>query len=203
MKFWQVLIPIIAVLLMSSDKKENVIIDSDMTFEQAVAGSPATKEIIESLTLLDVYYYSFDSKLHKGQLVVSKSIANEVKTVFDMIRQTKFPVNKAIPIVKYKWDDDASMSDNNSSSFCWRTIAGTNRISLHGRGMAVDINPRMNPVIHKDGSLSPTNGKYDTKKQGTFTAEHPIVKKFKELGWRWGGEFNSYKDNHHFDKPTE
>ena len=194
---------IVVLILISANlfaDKTDVIIDSDMTFEEAVKGTKAPKEVLESLVLLDVQYFSFDKKLHKGQLVVHKSVKQDVTEVFDLIFELKFPVNKVIPIVKYEWSDDESMADNNTSAFCYRYVSGTKRFSNHAFGKAVDINPFNNPVIYSDGKISPKGAKYQNKKDGTFSQEHPIVKKFIELGWRWGGNFQSFKDYHHFDK---
>lgn len=181
-------------------KNSDLIFDSKMTFEEAIKGTKAPKELIDSLELLDVQYYSFDKKLHYGQVVVHKSVKNDLKIIFELILKTKFKVNKVIPIVKYNWDDDASMDDNNTSAFCFRFIAGTTRYSNHAYGKAIDINPFNNPVIYSDGKISPKGAKYQTKHEGTFSDENIIVQKFKELGWRWGGNFQSFKDNHHFDK---
>ena len=177
------------------------IIDADMSFEQAVAGSPAPKAVIDSLCLIDVNYYSFDGKIHKGQLVINKAVKKDIEDIFKLILKEKFPIGKCIPIVKYKWSDDASMEDNNTSSFNYRFIAGTKRISNHSYGKAIDINPFKNPVEHKDGRISPKGAKYDSTAPGTFTAENPIVKEFLKRGWRWGRNFTEYHDNHHFDKP--
>lgn len=187
-------------MTLSSFNSKDVIIDSNLSFDEAIKTSPAPADIINDLTLVNVEYYSTDNKLHRGQLVVNKSVASDVKEIFELIKSIKFPVNKCIPMVKYKWSDSASMKDNNSSSFCYRTIAGTNRISKHAMGKAVDINPFFNPVIYEDGKISPKGAKYNPKKPGTFSSDHPIVKKFIELGWRWGGNFQSFKDYHHFDK---
>lgn len=182
-------------------KDDEIIIDSDMSFDEAVRGTSAPKEIIDSLALLDVTYYSTDGKLHKGQLIVHKTLAREIEEIFELIKRIKFPIAKVIPIVEYGWSDEKSMEENNTSSFNYRTIAGTNRLSLHSYGKAIDINPLFNPVIHNDGKLSPNKARYDISRPGTFTEEHPIVQKFIQLGWRWGGKFNQYKDYHHFDKP--
>lgn len=178
----------------------NVIIDSDMAFEQAIKGTKAPKNVVDSLVLLNVTYYSFDNKLHRGQIVVNKSVQDDILQIFDLIRSERFPIARCIPIVKYNWSDNASMLDNNTSSFNYRNIAGTNRLSLHSYGLAVDINPMNNPVIYENGRISPKGAKYDTTKAGTLFSNNAIVKKFKELGWRWGGEFKSFKDYHHFDK---
>ncbi len=191
---------ILMITIVTSENKENIIIDSDMTFEQALSGTKAPEEIIDSLILLDVEYYSFDNKLHKGQLVINKYVRDDITAIFQLMKDIKFPVNKVVPIVKYNWSDDASMSDNNTSAFCYRFVAGTERLSNHSFGRAIDINPYLNPVIYESGKISPDGAKYEPKKPGTFYEDHPIVKEFKKRGWRWGGDFKSFKDYHHFDK---
>lgn len=192
-----------AIMLLMGMKEDSVIVDSNMTFEEAIAGTKAPQSVIDDLVLLNLEYFSTDGKIHRGQLIVSKSVRKDIEAIFNMMLQMKFVVNKMYPIVKYNWSDDASMRDNNTSAFNYRFIAGTKRLSNHSFGRAVDINPRWNPVIHKNGRLSPTNGKYDTTRNGTFYANHPIVQEFKKRGWRWGGEFKKYRDNHHFDFPEK
>ena len=116
------------------------------------------------------------------------------------ILQEKFPIEKVIPIVKYDWNDTLSMEDNNSYSFCYRDIS----YSKHAKGMAIDLNPRLNPVRwHKEYSYRkdmPENGTYNPEIPGTFTPEHPVVLKFKALGFKWGRHFKRNMDDHHFQK---
>jgi peptidoglycan LD-endopeptidase CwlK len=185
----------------SADSFAEPIIDSDMTFEQAIDGTKAPKKVIDELILLNVRYYSTDGKLHQGQLVIHKDVKEDVTAIFNLIESTKLTVEKVIPIVKYRWSDDASMLDNNTSAFCYRNIAGTNRLSNHSFGKAVDINPFFNPVVYPDGRVSPKGAVYDTTRAGTLTESNIIVKEFLNRGWRWGRKFSKYADNHHFDKP--
>ena len=72
--------------------------------------------------------------------------------------------------------------------------------AIESTGDLIDINPFNNPVVYKSGRVSPKGAKYNPKAAGTFSKTHPIVKAFLDLGWRWGGDFRKYKDNHHFDK---
>ncbi len=181
--------------------KIEIIIDSDMTFAESIQGTKAPQSLADSLVLLSVEYYSFDKKLHRGQIVVNRSIEKYVMEVFEIIKETRFPIGKVIPVVKYDWDDDKSMEDNNTSAFNYRFIAGTKRLSNHSFGRAIDINPVYNPVDYLDGRNSPTNGVRDTTRAGTFTHDNEIVKYFKENGFRWGGDWTSLKDWHHFDYP--
>lgn len=178
----------------------DAVVDSDMTFEEAIAGTKAPQNVIDDLVLLNVEYYSFDERLHRGQLVVHKDVEEDVARIFDLIRKERFPVAKVVPIVAYDWSDDASMLDNNTSAFNYRFIAGTKRLSQHSFGRAVDINPFNNPVVYPSGKVSPDGAKYDPNAPGAFTEDSPIVKEFKRLGWRWGKYFTKYDDNHHFDK---
>ena len=178
------------------------VVDSDMTFEQATKGTKAPKDLLDSLTLLDVTYYSTDDKLHRGQIIVHKSVEDDVEYFFQMAMEEKFPIKQVMPIVKYGWSDDKSMAANNSSAFNYRFIAGTERLSNHSFGKAIDINPYFNPVIYKNPKrISPKGAKYTPGNNGVFTKNGRIVKEMKARGWRWGGDWNSLKDYHHFDKP--
>lgn len=180
-------------------KNPDIIIDSKMTFKEAIKGTKAPQEIIDQLTLLDVQYLSKDGKIHQGQLVINKAVKDDVEAMFKFMLDEKFVIEKVIPIVKYGWSDDRSMEDNNTSSFNYRKIAGSDKISNHALGRAVDINTRWNPAVHPD-RVSPKNGKYNPKARGTLTAGCAVTKKFKSLGWVWGGDWHSFQDYQHFDK---
>ena len=62
---------------------------------------------------------------------------------------------------EYDADDDRSMADNNTSCFNYRFVPHTTRVSKHGRGLAIDLNPRYNPyIVTVDGQkeITPPNG---------------------------------------------
>ncbi len=179
----------------------NIANPSDMTFEEAMSGTKAPKEMIDSLVLIEVEYYNFNNKLSRGQLFINKVVEQDIREAFELIKKEHFPIDKVIPIVKYGWDDNKSMSDNNTSAFNYRNIANTNRLSNHSWGRAIDINPFQNPAVYSDGKISPIGSVYNPKAAGTFTAESELVKFFKKRGWRWGGDWTTLKDYQHFDKP--
>jgi len=153
----------------------SIIVHSNMKLEEAIFGTKAPKEIIDSLIIVDVEYYNFDKKLCKGQLVINYTLKEDILEAFELIKKLKFPIAKVIPIVKYNWDDNKSMADNNTSAFNYRFIANTNRLSNHSWGRAIDINPFQNPAIYNDGKISPSGAKYDTDAEGTLTANSDIV----------------------------
>lgn len=194
------LLIMISFLMGGAINSNELIIDSAMSFEEAIKGTHAPEKILKNLTIIDVQYYSFDSKLHQGQLVLRKDRVEEIQKAFEIMRKDKFPVAKCIPIVKYGWSDDSSMADNNTSMFNYRTIAGTKRLSNHSYGVAIDINPVQNPAVYSSGKASPKGAKYDKKAKGTLLANSPVTKYLKQNGWRWGGDWNSLKDWQHFDK---
>jgi hypothetical protein len=178
----------------------DIIVDSDMTFAQAIEGTSAPKDVLAKLELLNVDYYSFDKKLHRGQLLIHKELVNEVKSIFALMKERKFPIAKVVPIVKYGWSDDKSMSDNNTSAFNYRKVARKDKLSNHSFGYAIDFNPMQNPAVYNDGTSSPEGSKYDKSKPGTVSSEHFLTLEFKRLGWTWGGDWNSLKDYQHLEK---
>ncbi len=188
------------VITEDSISSDTVIIDSHYTFEEAIAGTKAPKEIINQLELIDVQYYSTDKKLHNGQILTNKALANDLKEIFNFILESKFTIKHAIPVVKYHWFDDLSMQDNNTYSFCYRNEA----FSKHAAGMAIDVNPFFNPVrwkeIYEYRSDKPEEAHRDTTVNGTFYASHPVVQEFKNRGFFWGHDFKAKYDDHHFEK---
>ncbi len=185
---------------MTADQTKAVIVDSRLSFPEALAGIGAPLSIIDILSLLTVTYYSFDGRLHQGQLVVHGRLREELREIFTILKDSHFPVGKVIPIVHYGWSDEASMADNNTSAFNYRLIAGTDRLSSHARGLAIDINPGQNPVIYADGRSLPPGAVYAPGAPGTIIPEGPVLEAFLSRGWRWGGDFDQLKDYHHFEK---
>ncbi|MDP4115773.1 MAG: M15 family metallopeptidase [Bacteroidota bacterium] len=179
--------------------RNDTIRDCKYTLAQALKGCNAPKDILNTLRLVSVAYYSFDGKLHSGQLLIHKDLEKDIKRIFKKILDNKFPVAKVIPISKYNWIDSLSMRDNNTSAFNYRKIKGTKILSKHSYGKAIDINPLINPKI-KNGMTEPYNARYTPEKQGVFSKNNTIKNEFAKLGWQWGGNWKRSKDYQHFEK---
>lgn len=181
-----------------AEKVDTIIIDSDMTFEEAVKNTKAPKTVIDQLVLIDVQYLSTDNRIHKGQILTNKKLEEDVRHIFKFMLDSGFVIDKAIPVVQYNWSDSLSMADNNTYSFCYRNVS----YSKHAHGMAIDINPRFNPLRWKKENRpnQPEGAVLDTTINGTLHIEHIVVKEFKKMGYKWGHQFSRYYDDHHFEK---
>lgn len=184
---------------------ENPIVDSNITLYEALRkySPPAFKR---RQKIVDVFYYSFDGRIHKGQIVIDERLVKDIREVFRVALKTKFPVTSVIPISHNcfyqggKWNGDGqSMMCNNTSGFNYRVVTGGKKLSMHSYGYAIDINPWQNPYI-KGNIVLPPGAAYDRRKPGTLTYGSPIVKTFISLGWTWGGNWKSLKDYQHFEK---
>lgn len=182
-----------------SGKTDEILIDSNLSLAEAVGNQEVPDQIKKKLDLVEVEYYSPDGKLHRGQVVIHQSLKADLVKIFQQLKEAKFPIAKMIPVSRYDFSDDKSMADNNTSAFNYRVIDGTNRLSNHALGRAVDINPLFNPFI-KNGETKPATAKYDPTVPGTITKNSLIVKMFKKHGWKWGGDWRSLKDYQHFEK---
>jgi hypothetical protein len=155
------------------------------------------------LALLRLDHWDFRGQVRQGQLVVARTVAREVVFVFERIFNARFPIAQMVPIHVFGGDDNASMEANNSSAFNFRTIAGTDQLSQHGFGLAIDINPVQNPWVRKK-KVSPPAGRAflerDPALPGVITRPGPVTEAFDEVGWRWGGDWPDIKDYHHFQK---
>ena len=161
----------------------------------------------DDLRYVHVLHMGFDGEVKAGELVVSRKVADDVLEIFEELYKADYPIEKVRLVDEYDADDEASMSDNNSSAFNFRFISHTTRISKHGLGMAVDINTRYNPYVKTvNGKLSiePANGAdyVDRSADFPYKIDHDDLcyKLFTEHGFTWGGDWTHSKDYQHFER---
>lgn len=158
----------------------------------------------DELSYLTITYLDFNGNTKQGEMVVNAKLADEVLDIFKEIYEAKAPIESMRLIDDYGASDYESMVNNNSSAFCYRTIAGTSKISNHGKGMAIDINPFENPhVLKSKGEVNPPEAsKYADRSlndKGMIKENDAIYKAFTKRGWKWGGHWNN-PDYQHFEK---
>ncbi len=185
--------------------QNGIIVDSSLSLQQALSLRQTiepSKEVLDRLGIADVTYYSFDGKLHQGQVVLDRELLPDVKQAFALITRLKFPINSVVPAMdrNFMSDEEKKQTENNSIGFNYRKIAGEDRFSNHSFGRAIDINPLFNPYIKGEHSYGLD---YDPNRLGTLTAGSEIVEFFKQRGWVWGGDWEDHKDYMHFEKPDK
>ena len=156
------------------------------------------------LALIKFGYFGFDNAVHSdGEIIVLDAAAQNVAAIFDTLLDRRFPIAKARLMNHYDGDDDAADIDNNTSSFNDRVVAGTNTLSLHAYGLAIDLNPVQNPFIQIAGGkreVSPDEGKqYLDRKPPKPGMAETVIDIFADNGFTiWGGDWHSPIDYQHF-----
>ncbi|MGH8946323.1 MAG: M15 family metallopeptidase [Acidimicrobiia bacterium] len=164
--------------------------------------TPDCPVVVDDLVMIGLNHWGLDGAVHRGDIVVARSRGNDVVEIFRRLFEIGYPVHSVIPIGDLPEgieDDDPDY--NNTSGLHCRYVAGTTTWSEHAKGLAIDINPFLNPFITQ-GEIWPANaGKYRDRtlgEPGMIVAGDEVVGAFAESGWHWGGYWESSKDYHHF-----
>jgi len=159
---------------------------------------------LDDLAYLEVPFWGYDDLAHMGKIIVHKKAAVEVYAIFIELYEKKFPILTMELIDKYEGSDDKSMAANNTSGFNCRHVTGSStKWSKHAFGMAIDINPLVNPYIKGDKIYPPEGKNYldrGAKVKGMIVKGGPCYKSFASRGWKWGGHWRKSKDYQHFQK---
>ena len=160
---------------------------------------------LNELRYLRLTHKDFNGQAAVGEMICNALIADALIDIFRKLYAANYPIEKIRLIDVYDADDELSMRDNNSSCFNFRFVSHTNRISLHGYGLAVDINPLYNPYIKTvDGKkiIAPDNSAAYEDRMKDFphkiTEDDLCVKLFAAHGFGWGGSWDDEKDYQHF-----
>jgi hypothetical protein len=163
----------------------------------------------DRLKLVRFEHAGFDGLTHRGEIVVMDAAAGHVRRIFESLLEMRFPIEKARLMNDYGGDDDAAIADNNTSGFNHRTVEGSGGLSLHAYGLAIDVNPKQNPYVKRDGngialSVSPVSSAGYVKRQPSFRnprlgMAESVLDLFAEHGFSiWGGYWRHDRDYQHF-----
>ena len=166
---------------------------------------------LQDLRYIRVKYWTFDGKSSMGELVVHRSVAKEVETIFEELYAVKYPIRSLRLVSDFQGNDWQSIEADNTSAFNCRRATGSKKWSKHAYGRAIDINPIENPYISRKGRIShKASQKYRNRRHQNpnNTEDHAVLLKndkatqiFKKYGWKWGGDWPKVKDYQHFSKP--
>lgn len=161
---------------------------------------------LDDLRYVHVLHWNFQNQETEGELVCNKKIAEKLILIFRELYKSKYQIEKIRLIDEYDADDELSMRDNNSSCFNFRFISHTKKVSMHGAGLAVDINPLYNPYTKKVGGkqiVEPLTGTFYVDRTQNFPhkIDHSDLcyKLFTAQGFEWGGDWTGVKDWQHFE----
>ncbi len=166
----------------------------------------------EELSYLTIPYNNFSGERAVGHMVVNIELAQEVLDIFAELYDLGYPIERMELIDKYGGSDFGSIECNNTSAFNYReSTTGSGKLSKHALGRAIDINPRINPYVNSSGEGSHENARefWDRNvqnwsmpiyKRAYIGPETEIYRIFYERGWKWGGNWENYRDYQHFEK---
>ena len=160
----------------------------------------------ENLRYIHVLHVGFDNQVHEGELVVNKDIADDVLEIFKELYESGYQIEKVRLVDEYDADDEASMSDNNSSAQfqvyfphykdieAWNGNGGGYQHSLQSLCQTVDGELSIEPANAADY--------VDRSKDFSHKIDHDDLcyKLFTEHGFEWGGDWTHSKDYQHFEK---
>lgn len=158
------------------------------------------------LALLRLPFVDFYGDTHTGEMIVARDVADEMLDIFAEIYAAGYPIQSMRLVHEFGGNDRLSMSANNTSAFNCRVVGGTNRMSQHAFGRAVDINPVHNPFVTRTLTSPRAGVDYDNASErgadvpGVIREGDAVVRAFKARGWGWGGNWSSLKDYHHFSQ---
>ena len=166
----------------------------------------------DDLCYLSVLHYDFNGNVQTGELICNKGIVEDLAEIFYELYLNGYQIEKIRLVDDYLGDDEASMEDNNTSCFNYRTVPNSNSMSKHALGCAIDINPFYNPYIvtnRAEGTTTVSPAGSDAYVDRSASFEHKIDTAdlcyilFKEHGFEWGGSWKNSKDYQHFQKVVE
>lgn len=167
----------------------------------------------EQLRYLKVLHYNFNHEVQIGELIVNANIAEDVRNIFRELFEQQYEIQSMMLVDRF-WTGDGASSDknsienNNTSAFNYRMIAGTDQLSNHAMGYAIDINPLQNPCVayNADGSFREVYRdmeRYIDRANGEahmIGHEDICYQIFTRYGFTWGGDWTDPIDYQHFEK---
>lgn len=162
----------------------------------------------EDLRYVHILHINFKNEIIEGELICHRDVAQDMVEIFYELYIQNYQIEKVRLIDEYSADDKLSMIDNNTSCFNYRTVEGTNSISKHGLGLAIDINPFYNPYVTKNNNgtdyISPPGSEAFVDRTQNFahkiTEDDLCYQLFTQHGFLWGGHWKYTKDYQHFYK---
>ena len=132
------------------------IIKGDLVYNRIINKSYKENNDIklDELVYIKFLHYDYNNSIKEGELIINKRIEKRIINILEELFNNKYQIN-SFKLVDDYFDDEKDLNkidrksilDNNSYSFFYRKIYGTNNLSKHSYGLAIDINPKENPYL--------------------------------------------------------
>ena len=156
---------------------------------------------VDDLRYLTLSFWGFDDLAHTGEMIVNATVADDIITAFRALFEARYPIEEMRITTQAEVDAPPIGDGNNTSAFVCRAARGSSRFSEHAYGLAVDVNPFLNPYRKGDLVLPELATAYTDRadvRPGVITEGDAVVAAFDAIGWGWGGRWSSLKDYQHF-----
>lgn len=162
---------------------------------------PGCPVALERLRYVTVTFRGFDGEAHTGELVLRDDVAADVVGVFRRLFRTGFPIEEMrLPTTADLHAPPTGDGNNTAGTVC-RTVRGSSTVSAHALGLAIDVNPFLNPYQKGDLVLPERASAYldrGRRLPGMIRPDGVVVRAFAAIGWTWGGSFRTVHDYMHF-----
>jgi hypothetical protein len=156
---------------------------------------------VDELRYLTVSFHGFDGRLHTGELVIHRDEADGVVSVFARLFDAGYPIEEMRLVTDADLAAPPTGDGNVTAAFVCRAVRGGTRFSAHASGLAIDVNPFVNPYQRVDLVLPELASAYLDRsdvRPGMILDGDVVVAAFESIGWTWGGRWDDPVDRMHF-----
>lgn len=164
---------------------------------------PGCPVAARDLAWVRLAFWGFDGERHTGELLVHRTVADDIAQVFGVLYRKRFPQEQVGIVRAYDPDAPSTGDGNGTGSFVCRPTTGATYFSQHAYGLAIDLNSFQNPYAKGPVVLPELASAYLDRRRvraGMVTADGPVVRAFARIGWEWGGAWRHSKDYMHFSQ---
>ncbi len=155
------------------------------------------------LAWLRVTFWGFDAQRHTGELLVHRTVADDLVSVFRTLYRQRFPQEQVVVVRSYNPEAPPTGDGNGTGAFVCRPSTGASYFSQHAYGLAIDVNTFQNPYLKGEVVLPELASAYlrrEAVRPGMVVEAGPVIEAFARIGWEWGGDWNQSKDYQHFSQ---
>jgi hypothetical protein len=163
--------------------------------------APECPVALADLRYVTVSFIGFDGAPHTGELLVNRTAAAAVVRIFAKLYAARYPIEQMTVTTVAERDAPPTGDGNDTGAFNCRSAAGSTHWSQHAYGLAIDVNPFINPYIKGDVVLPELARAYTDRgraRPGLIVRGDVVVRAFAAEGWIWGGAWRTLKDYQHF-----